>query len=367
MLRQLARLTRAVPAAGPGAVALAVYAGPDDAPVAARESGVEGVACVDDAARAVVLLCAVWEATRLSWVRTWCEGLLDFLAWMQDPDGRWVNFVVDWEGTRNRGGASSFAGGAFWQARALQATARAAIVLDDPRAEAMLDRGMAWMRAPAAPDVRALHVMTALDLLRAGRVPRLRDHLTGWIDQMLTCSRDGMLLNDRGETGFPHLWGHVEEAALAGGGALLGRDDVVDVALHSAELVFRDAIESGFDLPRVQPYDVASAIEVMDRLHAVTGAAEYAELAGTARQWFDGRNPAGRPVYDADAGRVADGIDEGRVSANSGAESNVVGAQALLDRVVEQARRLPGVDALPWPASLPAGWSTGPAPRPAPA
>jgi hypothetical protein len=348
MLRQIARLTRAVPAAGPDAVALAVYAGVDDAPIPARESGVEGVACVDDAARAIVLLCAVWEATELPWVRTWCDGLLDFLAWMQNPDGRWVNFVTDWEGTRNRNGASSFAGGAFWQARALQAAARAAIVLHDTRAEAMLDRGLIWMRAPAPPDVRALHVMTTVDLLRAGRVPRLRDHLTAWIDQMLTCTRDGMLMNAREETGRPHLWGHVQEAALADAGALVGRDDVVGIARRSAELVFHDVITGGFDRPRVQPYDVASAIEVMDRLHAVTGAAQYADLARSARGWFDGRNPAGRAVHDTGRGRVADGIDNGRLSDNSGAEANVVGAQALLDRVVEQARQLPGMAALPW-------------------
>ena len=348
MLRQLARLTRPVPGAGPAAVALAVYAGADDDLITAQESGVEGVACVDDAARAILLLCALWEATELPWVRTWCDGLLDFLAWMQNPDGQWLNFVTDWDGTRNRDGSSSFSGGAFWQARALQAAARAAIVLDDARALAMLDRGMPWMRAPAPSDVRALHILTAVDLLRSGRVPRLRDHVTGWIDQMLTSARDGMLMNAQGETGRPHLWGHVQEAALADAGELLGRDDVVAIAQRSADLVFRDVITSGFDLPCVQPYDVASAIQVMDRLHAVTGSAEYAGLAASARSWFDGRNPAGRAVYDTGTGRVADGIDEGRLNANSGAEANVVAAQALLDRVVEQARRLDGIAALPW-------------------
>jgi hypothetical protein len=348
VLKQLARLTRPLPAAGPGALALAVYADADDRPVIARESGMEGVACVDDAARALVLLCAVWQATELPWVRTWCDGLLSFLVWMQDDDGKWVNFVTDWDGTRNRGGASSFAGGGFWQARALQAMACAAVVLGDTRAEAALQRGLTSMRAPAPPDVRALHVMTALELLDAGRVPGMHDHLTGWIDEMLTCTRDGMLMNARQENGRPHLWGHVQEAALADAGALLGRDDVIAIAGRSADLVFTDVIESGFAMARVQPYDVSSAIQVMDRLHAVTGSAHYADLAVKARGWFDGRNTAGQPVYDAVAGRVADGIDDGHVSANSGAEANVVAGQALLDRVVRQARELPGITALPW-------------------
>jgi len=346
VLRQLARLTHAVPAAGPNAVALAVYAGADDVPIMARESGTEGVACVDDAARAIVLLCALWERTELPWVRTWCDGLLDFVVWMQDDDGRWVNFIVDWSDVRNRSGISSFPGGAFWQARALQAVARAAIVFGDARAETALQRGLDSMRAPAPPDVRALHVMTALDLLRAGRCPDLRDHLAAWIDEMLACSSDGMLMNSADESGRPHLWGHVQEAALAGAGALLGRDDVIAVARRSAELVFADVIESGFDLDHVQPYDVTSAIQVMDSLHAVTGSAHHADLAAKSRGWFDGRNPSGLPVYDAERGRVADGIDNGCVSRNSGAEANVVAAQALLDRAVQHARRREGFTVL---------------------
>jgi hypothetical protein len=40
-------------------------------------------------------------------------------------------------------------------------------------------------------------------------------------------------------------------------------------------------------------------------------------------------------VYDRDAGRVHDGIDEGVLNPHSGAESNIVGAQALFDDVVK--------------------------------
>jgi hypothetical protein len=43
-----------------------------------------------------------------------------------------------------------------------------------------------------------------------------------------------------------------------------------------------------------------------------------------------GRNSASQPVYDAARGMVFDGIDNGRVSQNSGAESNIEGALAFL-------------------------------------
>ena len=87
-------------------------------------SGYEGVACVDDAARALDLYCALWEATRLPWLRRWCDGLLDFILAMQGADGRWLNFILDWEGTPNLAGRTSMAGGDFWQSRAVLALAR---------------------------------------------------------------------------------------------------------------------------------------------------------------------------------------------------------------------------------------------------
>jgi len=55
------------------------------------------------------------------------------------------------------------------------------------------------------------------------------------------------------------------------------------------------------------------------------------------RAWFDGRNSARRAVYDREEGRVYDGIDDGVLNVHSGAESNVVGGQALLDQVIRSA------------------------------
>ena len=60
----------------------------------------------------------------------------------------------------------------------------------------------------------------------------------------------------------------------------------------------------------------------------------WAELAADARAWFDASTIAGRAVYDRARGRVADGVDEGRVSENSGAEANIVAAEALIDEAV---------------------------------
>ncbi|HZC30793.1 MAG TPA: hypothetical protein VE261_04685, partial [Gaiellaceae bacterium] len=184
MLRQLARLTRPVRAA-PGALAIAIYADARDRPIAANERGHEGVACVDDAARAFLPLCDLWRGTRLPFVGAWARGLLEFLLYMQDRDGRFVNFITDWSGAKNGGGATSFAGGQFWQARGVRGLARAALVLDDARATQGVTMGLRHVRESAAPaDVRAIHVLTAVDLLRAGRFPELRVDLATWADEL---------------------------------------------------------------------------------------------------------------------------------------------------------------------------------------
>lgn len=332
MLRELARLTRTVDAS-PGAAAIAVYADAAGVPIAAADRGREGVACVDDAARALVLLCDLWRATRLPVVRAWADAVLEFVVYMQDADGRFVNFLSDWSGSRNERGPTSSAGGSFWQARGVRGLASASLAFDDPRASAGLLRGMAHLRTePVAACIRAIHILTAVELLRGGRAPEVAADLEAWTAELVACRRDGILFDDPDER-EPHLWGHLQEAALADAGAYLGRDDLVEVARQSALRYLAPLIDSGFDLPTVHPDGVSSALLGVERLAAVTGEPRFTQLARRARAWFDERNAAGRPVYDRAAGRVSDGIDAGRLNDHSGAESNIAAAQALLPEI----------------------------------
>jgi hypothetical protein len=335
MLRQLAKLTRPLEAAGEGALAVAVYADAADAAVQANESGFEGVACVDDAARVLDVLCDVWSATGLPWIERWVRGLLEFVLWMQEPDGRWVNFVYDWNGRRNTAGITSVAGENFWHARAVVATSNAWLTLGDDRAEAALHRGLDHMVAkPAPPDVRALHVLAANRLLAAGRAHWLATETRHWCEELLACTDGAVLKNSPYERTTPHLWAHIQEGVLADAATLLDEPGWVDVASASARALIVPTVEKAFPESGFSPYDVASCVHDLERLHRATGDATWDSLARDARAWFDGRNPAERPVYDRDRGRVADGVDNSRVSENSGAESNVVAAQALFDDAV---------------------------------
>jgi hypothetical protein len=332
VLRQLAALTRAIPAAGPQAVGLAVYSGSAGEHFEARERGVEGVACVDDATRACTLLFRLWAATRNDALKRWAEGLLDFVLWMHAGDGLWHNFIYDWEGSRNTDGPTSDAGINFWQARATGALAEVEVLMGPGSAHPIMAAALsAAASASPPPDVRAIHALGALTLLKRAKDPWLSLHLSAWCDELAECRRDGRLMNSPDERGRPHLWGHVQEAVLADASIVLGRNDLLALALSSAEAVFVEIIESGFDLPNVHSYDVQSAVFVMDRLAAVTGQLRYGELARKAREWYDGRNPAGAAIYNRVGGRVADGLDSGQLNDRSGAEANISAGLALLD------------------------------------
>lgn len=341
MLRQLANLTRRVPAAGPRALAVAVYARDDGELVRASENGIEGVACVDDAARAIVLLSQLWHATGNAALRAWAEGLLEFVLWMRAGGGRWFNFIYDWDGTQNTAGNTSTPGFNFWQARAIHALVDAGLLLGHQTSRDSLKEALAAAAsAPCPADVRSLHTLAAVRLLGAEPDPWLSAQVVRWCDEMADCRSGDMLMNSAEERGRPHLWGHVQEAALAEAAAFLGRDDLQRIAIRSADAVFTAIIESGFDLPHVQPYDVQSAVFVMDRLAVVAGDQRYVALAQAARGWFDGRNPAATRTYDRVKGRVADGIDHGRINDHSGAEANITAGLALAEdpRVLEIAR-----------------------------
>jgi hypothetical protein len=340
MIRQLARLTRSVPAAGPHALALGVYANDEDHALAARDRGFEGVACVDDAARAVVLLLDLFRDTGDRRLGNWAKGLVDFLLYMQRDDGRFHNFIRDWDGSINTDGPTSFAGGTFWHARAVRALAKAHLVLRDPRVVLPLARGFAFATEnPAPPDVRTIQVLAALDLMRVGLTPVLRETIERWCDEIADCREGEVLLNTRGES-IPHLWGHVHEGVLAEAAPVLDRPDLLDLARHSAHSLLVPQIEGAFPERTVQPYGVAAAVYAMDRLYQATGEAAYSRWRDQARAWFDGRNSASRPVYDRVSGRVSDGIDDGRINPHSGAESNIVGAQALLPDVAARVGKL---------------------------
>jgi len=343
MVGQLRRLTRPINTDEGNMLALAVYSHRQQGKwciVSAKESGWEGVACVDDVARAAWLFLDVWEKYRLEPARQYAEGFLSFVRSMQQEDGRFLNFISDWEGVANEDGITSYPGGPWWTARAVVALARSVAVLGEEGDLERIRRAWPFVREMRdCPDTRTLHILAALDLERATSDLEWLTDVRTWADELMCCrDSEGCLLNEP-TLPFFHFWGHIQPAALALAGARLQWPAYIDAAEQSARLLIEPMVRGGFAIPHVQPYDVSSCIFSLKTLYDVTRRPEYWELIHLARAWFRGRNPARKPVYDPVSGHCYDGVDGDNVNPHSGAESNIEAAFALFEE-------------LPWPYLL---------------
>ncbi len=349
VFEHLASMTWTFPAAGKEIAALAVYAEPEETaagviyrPRAAAESGPEGVACLDDVARAAILGLRAWEQERDARGRRLAEQWLGFVAYMQGEDGRFTNFILDAAGQRNLRGQTSYPGGLWWTARALYALGVAYRVLGD---ETWLER---WLRCPLPPrSVTALEakitgvlILAALEVLRAApRAPvqrQMRALVEGWCEDVLR-GVDGYLCDLPGERRVM-LWGYHQFPALAVAGAWLGREDYLEACRQTVERLVVPTLEAGFlyafpDMKEGQcAYCVTPLVQGLAALYRSTQEERYAGLALRAFGWFEGQNDAHTRMYDPQTGRCLDGITGGVASRNCGAESAIEAGLAELER-----------------------------------
>jgi hypothetical protein len=333
VIRHLRALTRPVRALHPDAIAIGVYSQPTDSGYRLRpaaEQGYEGVACVDDAARAVVLYCRIWRERAVPWARAEADRLLRFVVAMQDDDGAFSNFILDWQGSPNRAVGSSLPGGEWWTSRAMHAVACGYGVLRRDEYRDAFVRGLPWLDRPfEQPGALGSALIAGLEFVRLTGDGALLARCHRWAES-LADNRQGDALLDGPEGS--HLWGHMQESALVRAGRFLRRPEYVAIAHRSAMAVLAPPAETAFtDRASTLPYDVSSVVMGLDAVAHATGDPDAGRAANLGRAWFRGRNSALIPTYDAAAGRVYDGIDDGRVNLNSGAEANIEGAFALFD------------------------------------
>ncbi|MGN5375039.1 hypothetical protein [Sphingomonas hankookensis] len=335
----------------------------------------EGFTCVDDVARAIVLLSATPrpDARRLHQI----EMLTKFVLRMQADNGYFHNFLWG-NGRINREYRTSLAELNWWSLRALWGLEAALPHLPAAtaaRARSAADRLVANLTrdlpvgAAGTTRVAGIDVPTWLPLESGadagstallGLLPhyaRTRDPATR---ALIGRIGEGMLMMQAGDARrFPHgahlswrnqwhAWGNAQAYALLRAGKLLGRRDFIDSALrevdHFYPYLLRIGMRSGFTLqgagdgftardaqrfPQIA-YGISPMILAATEAWRQTGEERYRAIAGRLATWFTGANDARRPIYDPASGRVLDGINgKGSVNPNSGAESTIEGLFAL--------------------------------------
>jgi hypothetical protein len=277
--------------------------------------------CVDDAARALVVVCREGTAE----VADLREQYLAFVLAAQSGDGRFRNrrgVDLRWRG---RPSTEDCWGRALWGL---------GWAADDPHALAAFERG-ARLRSPyprstAFAALGAAEVVArqpghgvALDLLaaaaeligRPGAAPGWP-----WPEPRLTYANAALpdaLLAAGAALGAPRI--------LDDGLALLGwlldlqtRDGRLSVVPSGGRGPTDPA--PGFDQ---QPIEVAALADACARAHALTGDGRWREGLERAAAWFLGANDAGTALHDPASGGGCDGIHRSGRNENQGAESTL--------------------------------------------
>jgi len=322
---------------------------------------------------------------------------LEFVMYMQAPDGEYYNFVTDTGGTVNVDGPTSYKDWGWWAARGQWALARGVAVFAERdaqfaarltesyrRGEAALDAAIGEVgryeevhgeRLPGwlikdGTDVSALALLGLAEYHAADPNPTTRRLAfalgQGVAEARLGDARTypfGLRPSTLHSPGYWHGWGAHTVEALARAGEVFGRDDWLRAAAAEADTWFTRLVVTGpireiGVLPR--RYDQIAYAQNMlvsgfAALADATGDDEYRRLAGLAAAWFFGDNPPGVAMYDPESGRVFDGINganELMVNRNAGAESTIEGLLALL-AVADDPVAAPLLDAVGGAASRP--------------
>jgi multiple sugar transport system substrate-binding protein len=342
---------------------ISLYAeAPDYRPTGSpARDGFEGIASLDDAARAAVVYLREYETTGDVGVRDEAVHLLNFVVAMEQGDGEFVNFI-DSAGRLNRDAPSSRQSMSFWAARSIWALGEAMRVLG-PRDSTLLrsmrpvlDRAISRM----ASDIDAGNLIggsttaTAEALLgvlsaQSARQSTALVPLATRTGQLLASHSAGTNLSapwgayvDRASAGW-HAWGARSPEALAIAGSALGRSELIASARKEADGLWgRFLLAGGIPsavaadgkatwYPQIA-YGISSIVEGYLALAEATGQRRYAVFAGLTASWLLGSNPAGVSMYDEKTGRTFDGIDGPspiKVNRNSGAESTIEALLAL--------------------------------------
>ncbi len=326
-----------------------------------ERDGSEGIASLDDAARAAVVYLRAFEMTGDERARDEARGLLSFVVAMEQGDGEFINFI-DARGRPNRTAPSSRKSMSYWGARSIWALGEGMRVLGSEHLDTVsgareaLDRAITRLARETdagrliggSATATSEALLGVLALNEADPSPRLATLAARLAGMLVPLSRGNPATppwgahTDRADAGW-HAWGSRSAAALARASVALNRPDLLVAARREADGLWGRFLLAGQVPWEVTPngspdwfpqiaYGIGPVVEGYLDVAEATGDRRYAVFAGLTAAWFLGANQARVRMYDPQTGRTFDGIDAPsaeQVNRNSGAESTVEALLAL--------------------------------------
>jgi hypothetical protein len=339
----------------------------------------EGYACVDDAARGIVLLSAALDRHDDAVKQHQLELLTKFVLAMQNPNGYFNNFIQS-DGTINTSYKTSVAELNWWSLRALWGLESAyrhlptdsdlarQVAASQARLVHNLERDLPvgphrsgpagkrafpdWLPSGSGSDQAAVAII--------GLLPYYGRTHDAQALALIGSLADGIMAMQAGDARhFPfgmhlswrntwHAWGSDQAYALLLAGQQLQRPAYIASGLGEVDHFYPYLLDHGLPselsvsragaaytalrtgrFPQIA-YGIRPMVYAAEEAWRLTGKRRYHRLARRFAEWLTGNNPAHRAVYDAASGRVADGIvTHARINPNSGAESTIEGLLAL--------------------------------------
>ena len=344
----------------------------------------EGIACVDDAARALVFYLEHYQIQKNDEILNKVKGLIEFLLHMQSDNGYFYNFIFE-DYKINKIHKNSIAKADWWTWRevwALSEAYRFFYIFDADYAEKIwvaytksikvlkesipksnqikFFKGFkipTWLPHETASDQAALQILCLsnyYDITNDNEILKSINHLI-----------DGILLRQSArKPSFPygvffswkniwHGWGNVQSYALLKSYQITGNQKVTEGALNEINGFYKYLLEQKYmseirfkkieakiiiseskQFPQIA-YIIRPMVFACLEAFNITNDSSYAELAGKIACWFLGDNIANKQMYNPEIGLVYDGIiSKDEINLNSGAESTIEGLLTLL--AVEQ-------------------------------
>lgn len=340
----------------------------------------EGIACVDDVARAAIYYLYNWQLTKNQESIKKNKRLNEFILYLQSDNGFFHNFIWD-DYSINKDFKTSVAEPNWWSWRALWSltesykyykqndpvfadriwnsvekliSALKEIIPSQYEFEGMNGLKIpAWLPQKYASDQAAILLLGLLEYYEQTNDTTIYNYMEKLCDGIIAMqlkdtefAYNGAFLSWQN---LWHSWGNLQSYALLKSYHLLKDDAILNSVLYELnefyEELLKDNFLNYFTVEKIDgkislineekysqiAYNIRPMVYAFIEAHKITGNEIYAEKAAQAAKWLTGKNPANSVMYNPGNGRIFDGINsENDVNKNSGAESTIEGLLTLL-------------------------------------
>lgn len=342
----------------------------------------EGIACVDDAARAAIFYMNYYKIRHNTAFLKKAKMLTKFMFYMQSNNGFFYNFLFS-DYKINKTYKTSVAQPNWWSWRAIWELSEAynffqkydksfsseiypllnksinttVLWLKENKSDTLQNFGgfniPSWLPYGNASDQAAVIIKGFLEYNKTVKDPEVRN-------QVIRLCKGIQKMQSGNSSTLPfyaflswentwHLWGNNQAEALIDAGERLNNQNFIMAAKNEVlnfypyliknnymsnftlihkqnESIFADSLKYGQIAYGISPMVLASC-----KLYNATKNIESAKIAGSLGCWFFGENPTGKQIYNIESGVCYDGINnEKEINMNSGAESTIEALFAML-------------------------------------